>query len=158
MPFLHPPLLDQLNLRLKEARHVLGLRQPELAEAGGVSRTAQVRYESGETSPSFDYLLGIQSTGINIPYVLFGQSSAEIAESAVQSQQKPPIDWATIRQVFEDVEFFCGRFSPNCPPGHRWEMVAEIYLKSQSNLSIYASMDRHARQQAIREIFVESAS
>ncbi len=153
MTFLFPPILGQLNSRLKEARQKLGLRQAELAEAGGVTRTAQVRYESGETAPSTDYMQGIQSTGIDIPYVLFGLSGAEIADSAIKSQSQAAIDWTMIRQAFEDVEFFCARFEPNCPVGHRWEMVAEIYAIHQAKNATQPMMDRHARQQAIKELW-----
>jgi hypothetical protein len=81
MTILFPPILAKLNTRLKEARLKLGLKQADLAEAGGVTRTAQVRYESGETAPSTDYIHGIQSTGIDVPFILFGCTSNDIVKS-----------------------------------------------------------------------------
>lgn len=155
MTFLFPPILAQLSTRLKEARQKLGLKQAELALAGGVTRTAQVRYESGETAPSTDYLHGIQSTGIDIPYVLFGCSGSEVIDSAVKATQSAMVDWHMIRQAFEDVEFFCQQYAPKCPIGYRWEMVAEIYAIHQAKQANSTPMDRHARQQMITELWSE---
>jgi transcriptional regulator with XRE-family HTH domain len=155
MTFLFPPILAQLSTRLKAARQKLGLKQAELAVAGGVTRTAQVRYESGETAPSTDYLHGIQSTGIDIPYVLYGYSGSEIVDSALNSKQIALVDWHMIRQAFQDVEFFCEQYAPKCPMGYRWEMVAEIYDIHQAKLANNTPMNRHARQQMISELWNE---
>ena len=155
MSFMNLSILDHLHKRLKEARIKVGLNQAEMAEAGGVTRSAQVRYESSETAPSTDYLRGIQSTGIDIPYVLFGLSGDALAESAAQSNPPPPIDWAMIKQAFEDVDFFCERYAPKCPTGHRWEMIAEIYARHKSQQVNPLPLDRHARQQAIKELWAE---
>lgn len=76
-----PPIVEGLGERLKEARNRLGLKQNELAEFGRVSRTAQVRYEAGTTSPSVDYLQGIQNAGIDLSFVLFGKSSHDDLEA-----------------------------------------------------------------------------
>ena len=42
---------------IKWARELAGLTQEQLAEIIGVSRTAVVRWESGETYPSIDHLI-----------------------------------------------------------------------------------------------------
>jgi transcriptional regulator with XRE-family HTH domain len=129
---MFPPILQNLNIRLKEARLRLGLKQAELAEAGGVTRTAQVRYESGETAPSTDYIHGIQSTGIDVPYVLFGRTSNDLVGSITKLTTQSSLDWEMIKQAYEDVDYFCTRHAPNCPPSYRWDMVAEIYAIHQS--------------------------
>jgi len=132
MTFMFPPILQNLNIRLKEARLRLGLKQAELAEAGGVTRTAQVRYESGETAPSTDYIHGIQSTGIDVPYVLFGRTSNDLVGSITKLTTQSSLDWEMIKQAYEDVDYFCTRHAPDCPPSYRWDMVAEIYAIHQS--------------------------
>ena len=129
---MFPPILQNLNIRLKEARLRLGLKQAELAEAGGVTRTAQVRYESGETAPSTDYIHGIQSTGIDVPYVLFGRTSNDLVGSITKLTTQSSLDWEMIKQAYEDVDYFCTRHAPDCPPSYRWDMVAEIYAIHQS--------------------------
>lgn len=43
--------------RIKLARDLAGLTQEKLAEIIGVSRTAVVRWESGETDPTIDHLI-----------------------------------------------------------------------------------------------------
>lgn len=51
-----------IGKRIKLARELAGLTQEKLAEIIGVSRTAVVRWESGETVPTVDHL--IEMTGI----------------------------------------------------------------------------------------------
>ena len=43
--------------RIKLARELAGLTQEKLAEIIGVSRTAVVRWERGETDPTIDHLI-----------------------------------------------------------------------------------------------------
>ena len=43
--------------RIKLARELAGMTQEKLAEIVGVSRTAVVRWESGETDPTIDHLI-----------------------------------------------------------------------------------------------------
>ena len=43
--------------RIKLARELAGLTQEQLAEIIGVSRTAVVRWERGETDPTLDHLI-----------------------------------------------------------------------------------------------------
>lgn len=45
--------------RIKLARELAGLTQEKLAEIIGVSRTAIVRWESGETDPTIDHLIAM---------------------------------------------------------------------------------------------------
>ncbi len=66
-----PPIAkDFWYERLINERKRVGLKQSDLAALGGVSRTTQLGYESGRTSPTLSYLAKIQDT-INVRYVLF---------------------------------------------------------------------------------------
>ena len=130
MTISFPPILDRLNERLKQARVKLGLLQAELAEAGGVTRTAQVRYESGETAPSVDYLRGIQSSGVDVPFILFGMSAPEIASMLQPPLQSTALDWQKIKQAVNDVDSFLKIAAPSCPEEKKWELVRRIYEES----------------------------
>lgn len=147
------PILQNLNIRLKEARLRLGLKQAELAEAGGVARTAQVRYESGETAPSTDYIRGIQSTGIDVPYVLFGRTSNDLVRSITVLSTQSSLDWEMIKQAYEDVDYFCTRHAPDCPPSYRWDMVAEIYAIHQSKKDGAIPNGSRDRQSVVKKIW-----
>ena len=117
-------LKDGVSLRLKEARTRIRFKQSEIAEIGQVSRATQVSYETDVTEPNTAYLRRIQSTGIDIPFVLFGITSDELNGSAVSSKN---IDWSLLQQSFEDVEYFCTKHAPTCPSSYRWKLVANVY-------------------------------
>jgi transcriptional regulator with XRE-family HTH domain len=153
MTNLFPPILAKLNTRLKEARLKLGLKQADLAEAGGVTRTAQVRYESGETAPSTDYIHGIQSTGIDVPFILFGCTSNDIVKSIANATTKTSIDWEMVKQAYDDVDYFCSRHAPDCPPSYRWDMVTEIYEIHQSKANGVIPNGSRARQSVVKKIW-----
>lgn len=55
----------------------IGLSQTAFGEVGGVTKKSQMLYESGERSPDALYLAAIADTGINITYVLTGQSGQQ---------------------------------------------------------------------------------
>lgn len=104
---------------------LLGLKQSELAEAGQVSRITQVGYEAGATSPNVTYLERVQEVGLDIPFVLFGQDASAIA-GQLDSQG---VNWQLLRQAHEEVEFFCIKAAPNCPPNYRWQLIQKVYTK-----------------------------
>lgn len=117
-------LREQLGSRLKYARQTLGWTQAQLAKLGGVSKVTQSSYETGLTEPTTAYLRSIQQSGIDLNEVLYGVSTQELdAKGSVQAS----IDWSRLQRCFEDVEFFCQRYAPECPSTYRWKMVAKIY-------------------------------
>lgn len=62
--------------RLREERARLGLSQPAFAALGGVRKNAQIKYESGERQPDSTYLSAIAANGVDVGYVLTGQTAA----------------------------------------------------------------------------------
>lgn len=64
--------MSDLFTRLKSERKRLGLSQSELGQAGGVSKDAQLNYESGARSPSADYLQNVAAAGVDVLFVLTG--------------------------------------------------------------------------------------
>ncbi len=120
---------DRIFVRLKEARNRIGLKQTELAEVGHVSRATQISYETDTTEPTTAYLRKIQSTGIDIPYVLFDST---LSTQDNKFGQVDGVDWALVQQAHEDVEFFCLKFAPSCPQSYRWKLVSQIYSVMKS--------------------------
>jgi transcriptional regulator with XRE-family HTH domain len=55
------PTGEAFGTRLKSFREAQGLTQTKLAEMVGVKRLTIVRYESGETEPSYSVLLLLQT-------------------------------------------------------------------------------------------------
>lgn len=133
MTISFPPIIDQLQDRLKQARIKRGLLQADLAIAGGVTRTAQVRYESGETTPSVDYLRGIQSTGVDVPFILYGMSAPDIAPLLQPPVEASATDWAKIKQAFNEVDAFLKLTAPHCPEQKKWDLVQRVYEESTLN-------------------------
>jgi transcriptional regulator with XRE-family HTH domain len=117
-------LKNDVSERIRRARENLGLKQSELAVIGKISRATQISYESGNTEPTTSYLREIQAAGVDIPFVLFGQS-------LVDFDQRPDIhktvDWQLLQQAHGHVEFFCLRIAPQCPTIYRWKMVEQLY-------------------------------
>jgi transcriptional regulator with XRE-family HTH domain len=58
--------------RVLEERHRLGMTQPQLADAGGVSKGSQILYEKGNP-PTADYLAAVAEVGVDVHYVLTGR-------------------------------------------------------------------------------------
>ncbi len=93
--------------RLALERERLGLNQAECARLGGVSKNTQGNYETGQTSPSADYLLALAGHGLDMLYVLTGQRGLDIvgvltAEEAAlvdNYRSADPVHQASLRAV-----------------------------------------------------------
>lgn len=127
---MNPPISSLLVVkegvaaRLRAARTKLGLKQPEFAAIAGISRATQANYESGQTSPSVDYLMAMQSSKVDLGFVLFDQTKEQLDRI---EKSKGSVNWAILQTAHEDVEFFCMKFAPNCPASYRWKMMSELY-------------------------------
>ena len=70
-----------IRKRLKEERIKLGFtNQGAFAEKIGVSKTTQVYYEQGKTSPNNEYWQKAANLGADIQYILTGNRSNKIQE------------------------------------------------------------------------------
>lgn len=67
-------LKEKISERLKQERKRLSLTQEQVAAAGNVHRKAQGNYESGARAPDATYLAGIATLGIDIMYVVTGET------------------------------------------------------------------------------------
>lgn len=84
--------MSDFSTRLKAERKRLGLSQVELGTAGGVSKDAQLNYESGSRSPNADYLQAIAAAGVDVFYLLNGSR---------QSADGLPLELNTLLHAYE---------------------------------------------------------
>ncbi|MDD5328789.1 MAG: helix-turn-helix transcriptional regulator [Sulfuricella sp.] len=61
--------------RIREERKRLGLSQDAFAKQVGVHRRSQINYESGDREPDTTYLESISRVGVDVGFVLTGESS-----------------------------------------------------------------------------------
>lgn len=113
-----------ISERIRTARTALRLKQADLAVIASIARATQVSYETGNTEPTTAYLRSVQASGMDVPYVLFGRSSADLSTLLNKGER---VDWERIQRAHEDVEFYCLKAAPACPSRYRWKMVADLY-------------------------------
>jgi transcriptional regulator with XRE-family HTH domain len=69
-----------LGSRIREERQRLGVSQAILAQRLGVHRKTQVNYELGQRKPDTDYLEALAREGVDVGYVLTGESRREVEQ------------------------------------------------------------------------------
>ena len=67
--------MNTIGERLRAERSRLGMNQEEFAAIGGVKKRAQITYEQNERLPDAAYLQGLAAAGVDVLFVLLGQSS-----------------------------------------------------------------------------------
>jgi transcriptional regulator with XRE-family HTH domain len=77
-------LAPGLGLRLRAERKRLGLNQGQLAAVAGTTRLTQSQYEAETQVPRLTYFAAIGGAGVDLYYVLFSRTNAEIALTAEQ--------------------------------------------------------------------------
>ncbi|TKC83447.1 helix-turn-helix transcriptional regulator [Trinickia terrae] len=66
--------MDTVGKRLREERLRVGLSQDEFAAIGGLGRKSLGLYESDERAPDTNFLLALRGIGVDVWYVLTGQT------------------------------------------------------------------------------------
>jgi transcriptional regulator with XRE-family HTH domain len=67
-----------IGLRLKEEREKLEMNQTDFGAVAGVTKRAQINYESDRRSPDANYLAAIATLGVDVQYVVTGFRSPNI--------------------------------------------------------------------------------
>jgi transcriptional regulator with XRE-family HTH domain len=81
----------EIGGRLKKERERVGLTVVGFAEATGVSKSTQIKYEAGETSPAASYLVRALRLGVDVMFVMTG---AQVSPSAgLTSEQSRLLDY-----------------------------------------------------------------
>lgn len=70
--------------RLKNERIRLGLNQAEFAKRLGIHKNTQTNYESGKRKPSNEYYAAAAELGINVPYVITGNTILDFPKKAAE--------------------------------------------------------------------------
>lgn len=77
----------EIGGRLKKERERVGMTVLSFAEATGVSKSTQIKYEAGETSPAASYLVRALRLGVDVMFVMTGaQASPSAGLTAEQSR------------------------------------------------------------------------
>jgi transcriptional regulator with XRE-family HTH domain len=71
---------ENIGIRLKAERIRLGLTQKGLAELLGSSRLIVLGYEAGKSLPGTEMLLALKAAGVDIQFVLSGESPSPVME------------------------------------------------------------------------------
>lgn len=74
--------------RLKEERKKLGLNQAEIAKKCGVSREMWGKWERGENKPSSEKLFSFEQIGIDVQYVMHGETASMPSETLTAEEQE----------------------------------------------------------------------
>lgn len=99
--------LTTIGDRLKSERMRLAMSQTALASVGGVGKTTQINYEKGLRNPDATYLAAVAGAGVDVLYVVTGQSS--------MPSVAPPIDASRMVLIVERLESIAqgaGKFWP----------------------------------------------
>lgn len=97
------------------------MSQTEFATSAGVSRGAQVSYESGDTFPDVAYLARIERNGVDVGYVLSGRHGVDIPAGYLQVSRIPEFGGIDIPESLLLPEFLLRRKTGATPIDHvRW--------------------------------------
>lgn len=77
-----------LGQRLKDERERLKMNQTEFADACGVKKNAQIKYEKGERKPDTDYLENANEIGVDVAYVLTGIRTPQVETQVLDKVSK----------------------------------------------------------------------
>ena len=78
--------------RLREERMMLGLKQEEFAQLGGVNRNTQGSYEKGERNPDTAYLTAVAKAGVDVLYVVTGVRGSSTSASGLDPAEELLVD------------------------------------------------------------------
>lgn len=99
-----------------------------MADAGSIGRTAQVSYEAGQSFPDVHYLTLIQSTGVDMAYILGGSDLKTLSK-----QQE--LDWEVASIAIEEVDAFLLALKEKCDHDTRMKFSKQFYDILQKNRS-----------------------
>lgn len=127
------------NLRLKGERQRLGLTQEELAGAAGIDRRTQYKYEKGTNEPVLSYLKGVESAGMDVCFLLYGQRACDL---------KNGVDWPLVWLAVEDISLFAANHATQYPAAHMRDMTERLYevykaAKAQGPNTLSTRADRN---------------
>jgi transcriptional regulator with XRE-family HTH domain len=111
--------VGDLAARLALERQRLGLTQARMAALAGISTPTQVAYEHGARTPSALYVSRLAEHGLDVQFVLLGESSNDFVSAR--------FDWARLGEVLVAVEEWCDSHRVRIAGHKRGEVMRLIY-------------------------------
>lgn len=115
-----------LGERLKAERERLGLNQTDFAALAGASKHAQINWEKGVASPNAAALAAWADAGIDVLYVVAGQSSKPVVDpnAALTTHL---IDAERLGRIVDLLESFASTAGKRWPAKRLAVVAAEVY-------------------------------
>ena len=102
----------------------LGLNQSALAEIGGVSKATQVAYEADSTKPDASYLSRVSEAGVDVHWLLTGQSSTR------------GVQWQLIFDLLALIEEWMGERGKATSASERNDLLRTLYAQFSADSRI----------------------
>lgn len=106
--------------RLKQERERLGLTLSDFGLFGEVNRMTQMRYESGASSPTIEYLYKIGAHGVDTMFVTTGLGNSELI---------PLKDAVAFSQALDLIDGIAKLHNFTPPPEFRIRAVLQVYQR-----------------------------
>jgi len=110
---------EDFSRRLAAERQRLQLTQAEVAAFSGVSPATQIGYEQGLRSPSTEYTGRLRDLGFDVHYVMFGESSEDLASDT--------LDWELVGRIVSAVSAWCQSRGFEMKPEKYGEVIRLLY-------------------------------
>lgn len=114
------PDMSEFSLRLRQERERLGLTLQEFGALGQVNRMTQMRYESGVSSPTVEYLGLVGEHDVDIVFLVTGLGPSELI---------PMRDMTAFSQAIDLVDAIGKQHGVNMPAPFRIRSILRIYEK-----------------------------
>jgi len=89
--------MNSIGERLREERTRLGMNQGDMAQRGGVQRTAQSNYERDDRVPDAAYLALVAAAGVDVLYVVTGERRPSVDDVTLYGDAWEALDSALQR-------------------------------------------------------------
>lgn len=90
--------MPNVGERLKRERERLDLTQRQVSELAGITQTTYSRYENGERVPTLEAVFGFHQLGMDVVYLLTGQSTTVHDETLTPHER----EWLTLYRQSND--------------------------------------------------------
>lgn len=118
----------------------LGITQPKVAEAGGVSKTTVIGYESGAHLPDALFLSRVRELGMDVGYVVTGERAVVKAGT--------DFDWDLLEVLLEVVESFEDRRQRALSPKGKARIIRILYNASSATGRVDSGLARAVLDEA----------
>lgn len=112
--------ISEFGARLRQERERLGLTLSDFGLLGAVNRMTQMRYESGASSPTVEYLHKIGINGVDSMYLMTGLASANLI---------PMQNAVAFSQAIDLIDGIAKLHNFTPPPEFRLRAISQVYQR-----------------------------